>query len=142
MNSPGEIKMKCLAMVMFVMGYFIRAHWLEYPIGCSVTAGSHQHDKKGANMMYRKNKPQSAVSFILATFVIFLVVSCATGYHRFVMKGSIIETPIPMFTSAIGSRDGAAVGQELDVYKILQTNTTDLFQTRIYWKVRYHLNYR
>jgi len=37
------------------------------------------------------------------------------------MKGSIIETSDSEVYLCIGSKDGASVGQELDVYKILQT---------------------
>ncbi len=88
-------------------------------------------------MMYRKLSLKSAVSLILATFVIFLVVSCATGYHRLVMKGSIIEASDSEVYLCIGSRDGAAVGQELDVYKILQTKPQPtLFKREYTGKVR------
>ncbi len=83
-------------------------------------------------MTYRKTRLKSAVSLILATFVIFLVVSCATGYHRFVMKGSIIETSDSDVYLCIGSRDGAAVGQELDVYKIIQTKPEALHFRRVH----------
>jgi len=83
-------------------------------------------------MMYRKISLKSAVSLILATLVILLTVSCATGYHRFVMKGSIIETSDSDVYLCIGSRDGAAVGQELDVYKILQTKPQPTFFRREY----------
>jgi hypothetical protein len=83
-------------------------------------------------MMYRKISLKSVVSLILATFVIFLVVSCATGYNRFVMKGSIIETSDSDVYLCIGSRDGAAVGQELDDYEILQTKPQPTFFRREY----------
>ena len=86
--------------------------------------------------MYRKISLKSAVSLILATFVIFLMSSCATMgqkvYHGFVMKGSIIETSDSDVYLCIGSRDGAAVGQELDVYKILQTKPQPTFFRREY----------
>jgi len=71
-------------------------------------------------MIYRKISLKSAVSLILATFVIFLMFSCATVYHGFLMKGSIIETSDSEVYLCIGSKDGASVGQELDVYKIIQ----------------------
>ena len=75
-------------------------------------------------MMYRKISLKNAVSLILATFVIFLMSSCATMgqkvYHGFIMKGSIIEASGSDVYLCIGSKDGASVGQELDVYKILQ----------------------
>jgi len=68
--------------------------------------------------MYRKISLKSVVSLILATFVIFLMFSCATVYHGFLMKGSIIEASDSDVYLCIGSKDGASVGQELDVYKI------------------------
>jgi hypothetical protein len=70
--------------------------------------------------MYRKISLKSAVSLILATFVIFLTFSCATVYHRFLMKGSIIEASDSEVYLCIGSKDGASVGQELDVYKVIR----------------------
>ena len=58
---------------------------------------------------------------IVLMMLLISVVSCATGYHRFVMKGSIIEASDSDVYLCIGSKDGTSVGQELDVYKILQT---------------------
>ncbi len=77
-------------------------------------------EKMGAKMMYRKISLKSAISLILATFVIFLMFSCATVYHGFLMKGSIVEASNSDVYLCIGSKDGASVGQELDVYKITQ----------------------
>ncbi len=77
-------------------------------------------EKMGAKMMYRKISLKSAISLILATFVIFLMFSCATVYHGFLMKGSIVEASNSDVYLCIGSKDGASVGQELDVYKVLQ----------------------
>ena len=71
-------------------------------------------------MMYRKTSLKSAVFLILVTFVILLTFSCATVYHGFLMKGSIIEASDSDVYLCIGSKDGASVGQELDVYKIIQ----------------------
>ena len=71
-------------------------------------------------MTYRKMSFKSAVSLMLVTFVILLTFSCATVYHGFLMKGSIVEGSNSDVYLCIGSKDGAAVGQELDVYKILQ----------------------
>jgi len=77
--------------------------------------------------MYRKISLKSAVSLILATFVIFLTFSCATMgqkvYHGFLIKGSIIEASDSEVYLCIGSKDGASVGQELDVYKIIKTKS-------------------
>ena len=68
--------------------------------------------------MSRKIGLESAVSLILVTFVAFLMFSCATVYHGFLMKGSIVEASDSDVYLCIGSKDGAFVGQELDVYKI------------------------
>lgn len=81
-------------------------------------------EKMATDMIYRKINPKSVVSLILATFVIFLMSSCATVgqkvYHGFLMKGSIIEASDSEVYLCIGSKDGASVSQELDVYKIIQ----------------------
>ena len=72
-------------------------------------------------MMCRKKSIKSAASLILATFVIFLMSSCATMgqkvYHGFLMKGSIIEASNSDVYLCIGSKDGASVGQELDAIR-------------------------
>ena len=70
-------------------------------------------------MRYRKISLKSAVSLVLATPVLFLLFSCATVYHGFLMKGSIIETSDSDVYLCIGKKDGASVGQELNVYKIV-----------------------
>jgi hypothetical protein len=44
-------------------------------------------------------------------------------YHGFWMKGSIIETSDSEVYLCIGSKDGASVGQELDVYQIIKTKS-------------------
>ena len=75
-------------------------------------------------MMKRKLSLKSAISLILATFVILLISSCATFYHRYVMKGSIIKASDSEVYLCIGSKDGASVGQELDVYEIIETKPT------------------
>ncbi len=57
---------------------------------------------------------------LMGIFVVFLMFSCATVYHGFIMKGSIIESSDSDVYLCVGSKDGAAVGQELDVYKIIR----------------------
>jgi hypothetical protein len=57
---------------------------------------------------------------------LFIVASCAAiqqqpAYHSMVMKGSIIHTTNDGVYLCIGRKDGASVGQELDVYKITFT---------------------
>lgn len=70
-------------------------------------------------MTCRGISPKSAVSLILATSVIFLMASCATVYHGFLMNGNVIEASNYDVYLCIGSKDGASVGQELDVYKVI-----------------------
>ncbi len=70
--------------------------------------------------MYRKISLKRAVFLVLATFIVFLMSSCATVYHGFLMKGSIVEASDSDVYLCIGSKDGASVDQELDVYKIIQ----------------------
>ncbi len=71
-------------------------------------------------MMSRRIGLEGTVCFILATFIAFLMFSCATVYHGFFMKGSIVEASDSSIYLCIGSKDGAAVGQELDVYKVIR----------------------
>ena len=83
-------------------------------------------------MMNRKISLKNGVSLILATFIIFLMFSCATFYHAHIMKGSIIEASGSEVYLCIGSKDGASVGQELDVYEIIQTKPTPTFFRRVH----------
>lgn len=59
----------------------------------------------------------------LALALIVPVVEAAeepSAYHRYVMKGSIIEKKGPDLYVCIGSHDGATVGQELEVIRVRQ----------------------
>lgn len=63
-------------------------------------------------------------ALFLVTCAIFIT-SCATvesGYHRFVMRGSVVDLVDSNVYLCIGSADGAAVGQELKAYKIVETS--------------------
>lgn len=71
-------------------------------------------------MISRKINLKTTISLVLATLVIFLISSCATVYHGYLMKGSIIEASDSEVYLCIGSKDGASVGQELNVYKIIR----------------------
>ena len=60
---------------------------------------------------------------LLVLCTILLFVSCASiqkGYHQFIMRGSIVDISGSDVYLCIGSKDGAAVGQELNVYKIVR----------------------
>ena len=60
---------------------------------------------------------------MLAVVIAFLISSCATIYHGYFMRGSIIEAYDSDVYLCIGSKDGATVGQELDVHKIISVST-------------------
>lgn len=69
----------------------------------------------------KMGKMSGLVYIVPVIFMIILLTSCATmdkAYHKYLMKGSIIETYDSDIYLCIGSNDGAEVGQELDVYKI------------------------
>ena len=69
----------------------------------------------------KMQKMSGLVYIVPVMFMIILLTSCATmgkAYHKYFMKGSIIETDDSNIYLCIGSNDGAEVGQELDVYKI------------------------
>jgi hypothetical protein len=69
----------------------------------------------------KMGKMSGLVYIVSVMFMIILLTSCATmgkTYHKYLMKGSIIETCDSDIYLCIGSNDGAEVGQELDVYKI------------------------
>jgi len=65
--------------------------------------------------MYRKRSLKSAVSLILVTFVIFLIVSCVGVFA----KGSIVENLNSVVYLDIPGGGGVSVGQELNVYKTI-----------------------
>lgn len=57
---------------------------------------------------------------------LFILVSCTASqqqriHHGFLMKGSILQMTDEGVYLCVGSRDGAKVGQELDVYKMIFT---------------------
>ncbi len=87
--------------------------------------------------MYGKTNLKGAVPLILATFAIFLMFSCATVYHGYIMRGSIIEASDSEVYLCIGSKDGATVGQELDVYKLIRvTRARPTFRREFTGKVK------
>ncbi len=87
--------------------------------------------------MDRKISLKNRISLMVAASVIFLMFSCAAIYHGYLMKGSIIEASNSDVYLCIGSKDGAAVGQELDVYKIIRvTAARPTFRREYTGKVR------
>jgi hypothetical protein len=73
---------------------------------------------------------------------VVLISACATvesGYHRYMMRGSIVDVVDSSVYLCIGSADGAAVGQELNVYKIVETSAnpkTPVFQKKDVGKIK------
>ena len=63
--------------------------------------------------MNRKRNLKSAVSLILVTFVIFLIVSCAGT------KGSIVEVLNSVVYLDIQGGGGVSLGQEMNVYQTI-----------------------
>ena len=76
-------------------------------------------------MIQLKNGNRKRVLLVALMMVgLFMLTSCAAikkPYHSVFMKGSIIEITDTGVYLCIGSKDGASVGQELDVYKITFT---------------------
>ena len=74
----------------------------------------------------REEKMTWVTTLLLTTLLVLTVSSCATmqrTYHGYIMKGSIVEASASDVYLCIGKKDGANVGQELNVYKITATNT-------------------
>ncbi len=67
--------------------------------------------------MYRL---KNAVPLILATFVIFLIVSCSIVYHG--VKGRVVEILNSAVYLDIRTGDGVSFGQELNVYTAIIYN--------------------
>jgi hypothetical protein len=68
-----------------------------------------------------KGRGNNSVRLLLLLMAVLMLSSYATaqtGHHANVMKGSIIEMQDSKIYICIGSRDGAKVGQELDVYNV------------------------
>ena len=84
--------------------------------------------RKGESTMIQQGNGNRRRLLLAALVVIglFTVVACAAiqqspAYHRILMKGSIIYTTDTGVYLCIGKKDGASVGQDLDVYKITYT---------------------
>jgi len=59
----------------------------------------------------------------LSIVALFIMTSCAgleKVEHKYIMKGSILESTSEGIYLCIGSADGATVGQELNVYKFIK----------------------
>ena len=72
--------------------------------------------------MFRKTVRIAPLALGALALALFLPAVAAadepSAYHRYVMKGSIIEKKGPELYVCIGTNDGAEVGQELDVVRV------------------------
>ncbi len=88
----------------------------------------------------KMGKMGGLIYIVPVMFMIILLTSCATmgkAYHKYLMKGSIIETYDSDIYLCIGTNDGAEVGQELDVYKIRTiSKARSTFQRELAGKVK------
>jgi hypothetical protein len=69
------------------------------------------------------SKTEWAKYFTILALIV-AISGCASWqkvYHGVLMKGSIIETYDSEIYLCIGKKDGASVGQELNVYKVIAT---------------------
>lgn len=64
----------------------------------------------------RGNNSVGLLLLLIAVLMISTYATAQTGLHSNLMKGSIIEMQDYNIYICIGSRDGAKVGQELDIY--------------------------
>jgi hypothetical protein len=64
------------------------------------------------------NNSVGLLMLLMAVLMISTYATAQTGLHSSMMKGSVIEIENSNVYICIGSRDGAKVGQELDVYNI------------------------
>lgn len=63
---------------------------------------------------------------ILPAILLMIIAGCATmesSHHKYIMKGQILEMTDNMAYLCIGSKDGAAVGQELTAYKYVKSTS-------------------
>ncbi len=78
-------------------------------------------------MIQLKGRNRLRLLFVALIMIgLFTMASCAAiqqqqTYHSIVMKGSIIHTTDDSVYLCIGKKDGASVGQELDVYRMTFT---------------------
>jgi hypothetical protein len=58
------------------------------------------------------------VSLLLLTALLAACASTGAAYHRYVMRGLVVEVADRDVSICIGSRDGAKVGQQLEAFRI------------------------
>jgi hypothetical protein len=93
--------------------------------------------------MYNKISRAGWLVSVIAVASLIVLTACATMdrevRHGFFMKGSILETYDSEVYLCIGAKDGARVGQELDVIKITSSGNPKsgfMFKRELTGKVR------
>ncbi len=89
-------------------------------------------------MLIKVGKTRDLAYMASFMFIAIVLTSCATmPYHKYIMRGSIIEASADGVYLCVGTRDDAKVGQELDVYKITRiTAARPTFQRALVGKVK------
>jgi len=88
-----------------------------------------------AQLSFGSSRPSSHL--LRALFILsFIVLSgCATTspvYHRYVMQGQVLTVDGNILTICVGDRDGAKVGQLLDVVRHVQRPSSPKSSTHIF----------
>ncbi len=98
-----------------------------------------QYKREDEEMIHIKiGKMRDLVYMVSFMFMAIVLTSCATmGYHKYVMKGSILEASADNVYLCVGTKDGAKVDQELDVYRFTRVATArPTFQRVLVGKVK------
>ena len=77
---------------------------------------------------------KSGLLLIASFFTLLFITSCATTYHGYVMRGSILESTGKDVYLCIGSKDGAKTGDEFTVYKNVKTVVDTKQASKDVWK--------
>ena len=73
------------------------------------------------NFSNKKNQTNLFFLIFLSLLMTLFLTNCASGrkaYHQYIMRGSILEVDGENVFLCIGSKDGAQINQELDVYNL------------------------
>lgn len=71
----------------------------------------------------RNLMPRSLFLLVALALVASGCASTGAGYHRHVMRGLVVGVVDQDVSICIGTRDGAKVGQELEVYRIVKQSS-------------------
>jgi uncharacterized RmlC-like cupin family protein len=101
----GSSRIRCILIWSLSALMFSVTKWQERRCGMSIFKGM-------------GNNSVGLLMMLMAVLMISTYATAQTGLHSSTMKGSIIALEDSNVYICIGSRDGAKVGQELDVYNI------------------------